>query len=1237
MKTLIFRIIAFNLVIYCFSLTNKTYSQYDSIFRFNQSVSILEDSSRIEAPEYLTNISFNTFYWGQNNEGLTPTEVLYIESFNRIYILGSRGISVFNPETMENETFIPLCEYGQYNKFDMAQMENKFGWKQMAYDGDHYLYCFTFNNKISIINLQNNTVFDECELVQLNTIDRIERIILKYDQINNKVFLILSQSSFSFMTSHCFRFNVQYFHNYYYTYTNKKFFDFEISQSDTYLFASYELIENNEFKYYYRVLDFNFQPVSTIAAFNPSTRYGHIEYVYNPGININKALCFPAQSEGSSHSALCYNGETYIKSTINLMGYHKNIQATSYVPSDQKIYFGYNDASFEGIGTLNVINNMIHDLSINTNLDEAICDICVTPSRIFLAKWNRILITDKNSTQNIISLDFFDDGILSLAESSNNVFAVNHENCSMEILDYNGILINNKRLGGSCLQGTYNSNSNKIFMYNPGIADFQQSLLIKNLNDQATNYIHISEFGFGYISGVVSDESRNLVYMSIASSPTQYSEIKIIDAETNLIEPNSFPLPSNVVCRKIFLANDKLYCVLEYYSSENDHYSRIYIIDLASPSLTYLLSPSQPKLNDQLMAWFELDENGNVIIALNDYNNPNNGRIIIVSNSNNSISNTYAVLDPNHISYDKLHKKLFFTKFTFSPVFGIIDLINQSVFYNYLGNYCSYLIKPLYLESQRELCIIGHEVKDYTKDTKFLWMDPVSLQVQDEYTSNTTAISCNYNYINGEIYTFYPKGSSNKQQLGIVPRSSHINYLVPLLNAQRLLPENNYTFNQIYYDENYNYLFIPNQFFSDFYKINLPNDYLTILPGQGHELWNWISFPRLERQNNDPNNNNPVPAQPILENIDPFPTSLTMTNMPLQSFTEKSISFNSSTGWSGDLEVVQSTLGYKLNTSNIVNSYLPMEGTQLNPSYPMTIYKGYTNWVGYYPTWSQNPMDALADILDELTIIRHHDWACVKDWYYWDGNQIPVWVCSRTKPLKYGDMLELEADADVTFQWGGSTSGYHDLPHSVYYSYEEKLDYTPIFIELDTTVNPSEIGAFVADSCVGAAVVEEGDSLVMIRAYMPDDTSGTIAFQEYYGPTKKVGEKIDKYYVTNTVNHIKERRTIHSKENNKFYFVSLKNECIDQLHDPQIMLNIIPNPCTGNCKIEYYVPSPTDVTIEVFDIYGRNLESFLYEIKSAGQYFFTESSLTSAQYPAGIYLIKLTACGKSISKKIIID
>ncbi len=431
--------------------------------------------------------------------------------------------------------------------------------------------------------------------------------------------------------------------------------------------------------------------------------------------------------------------------------------------------------------------------------------------------------------------------------------------------------------------------------------------------------------------------------------------------------------------------------------------------------------------------------------------------------------------------------------------------------------------------------------------------------------------------------------------------------------------------NDLLFDNENHQVFIPNGDHSSISRLGFAFDRIHI-----KDKVSWLSFPRLENED--------FSAQTLLEGIRPFPSYIQMTNLPLQEeIPELVVKTYTNNSWYGELNNVKSTFGYKLSTDNQYVSYVPMLGSILNSSTNITIYPGHENWVGYFPTWPQDPFDALADILDELTLIKHHDWVCVKEWGYIRGNLEPYWICSITTPLKYADMLILECSENVTFQWGEEFSAEkRELPEPDHFLYSEKPDYTPIFIELDTNDQALEIGAFVADSCIGATVVEAGDSSVMLRGYMPNDTSGIITFEKYYGSEKRSSDRISEYYVQNSITRVREKRAIDSREKSKYYRVSFKNENKSSYFTNPLILNFNPNPCQGYCAIEYFLPDESDVTFSVFDVYGREINNLLLENGQAGNYSISWPKLVPGGSSPGIYMIRMSACGNIIAKKVII-
>ena len=92
------------------------------------------------------------------------------------------------------------------------------------------------------------------------------------------------------------------------------------------------------------------------------------------------------------------------------------------------------------------------------------------------------------------------------------------------------------------------------------------------------------------------------------------------------------------------------------------------------------------------------------------------------------------------------------------------------------------------------------------------------------------------------------------------------------------------------------------------------NEYTTrVKPG-----WNWLSFPRLERTED-----NTVDAIGVLENINPFPSQINFLGITNSSGQGVSLTYNTGTWTNYGLSKIRSSLGYKLYTNNQDMSHIP--------------------------------------------------------------------------------------------------------------------------------------------------------------------------------------------------------------------------------------------------------------------------------------------------------------------------
>lgn len=412
----------------------------------------------------------------------------------------------------------------------------------------------------------------------------------------------------------------------------------------------------------------------------------------------------------------------------------------------------------------------------------------------------------------------------------------------------------------------------------------------------------------------------------------------------------------------------------------------------------------------------------------------------------------------------------------------------------------------------------------------------------------------------------------------------------------------------------------------------------------------WLSFPRLKR-----NANELEPADDVLDRIKvpPYYNSGRMSNLvPNSPYLNHIDYLNGNWNYSGGyLSTVHSSLGYKIDYLNPqAQRDIIMEGEVWPANETVTVYPRYENWVGYWLPETQSPFNAIPQIiLDKLSLIKAQYWYCFKQGTPITKSTTGIWVCAcdqKRVEIKYGEMVNL-VTGDLTspsldFQWQryGSPSEKEFKPETEYYSYNEKSDYTAYFIELDTTDLPLEIAAIVNDTCVGATKVLPGDTLVLVPGYN-EGMEGEVIFEQYFGPEKSQKIANRDYLVYNRLTGRKERRILHTKDDQDYYLISFKERGSQDLEvSDKAWIKCIPNPVAESFEIHYYNPVSSEIDISLFDLFGRKVSTLHHEYSVEGEYLmrYDISHISGQQLHNGMYYLILKAeAHKAGTKVILID
>jgi hypothetical protein len=407
--------------------------------------------------------------------------------------------------------------------------------------------------------------------------------------------------------------------------------------------------------------------------------------------------------------------------------------------------------------------------------------------------------------------------------------------------------------------------------------------------------------------------------------------------------------------------------------------------------------------------------------------------------------------------------------------------------------------------------------------------------------------------------------------------------------------------------------------------------------------YSWVSFPRLDRTGD-----NYVSMTALMETMQPvLPDGFNIEGRSDYNLNVISANYELiSNYWDiSDLSNVRSTRGYIIEVP-FDNNYLgqddwyqlPLTGTRIDPATPVDVYYNGDrfNFVGYFLPEQQDPLRALQHILPDLKEIKAKYWSAAKI----GDCSSSQWISSKRYPIKYGDMIQLKAcDGSFDFAWNSISPPEQSRQYREpeYFSYTEKPDYTPVFVQLDAVDNPSEIGLFIDGSCYGAVVVEPSDSLALIRGFLDGAPEGELEFELYYDDLKSGRTnrgRIRNYQVYNPDKERNESRKIKRSENRSYYLINLKSEAlaVDQSIKPTMALH--PNPVSTSSVIHLQLPEDYTLDLRVFDAGGRMVKVVYHGTYSKGNY---EKQIDPAEtLLPGVYFVSGFIGNTTINHKFVV-
>ena len=399
--------------------------------------------------------------------------------------------------------------------------------------------------------------------------------------------------------------------------------------------------------------------------------------------------------------------------------------------------------------------------------------------------------------------------------------------------------------------------------------------------------------------------------------------------------------------------------------------------------------------------------------------------------------------------------------------------------------------------------------------------------------------------------------------------------------------------------------------------------------------WNWVSFPRLTRNGDDP-----VSAPPVLQQFTDWPIPLTLTLNDIEE-----LSFDDGIWYPQDY-LIQSSTGYKLHLGTEGLHYLPLEGSRLAEAHQINLYANQNNCIGYWLPNTQMSDVAFGEHWDKIRTIK------AEDYYYSDMQQNRVDPTNPVSwnpiPMEYGKGYIVRVHEDIIgFQWYNSNQSIPAEPKSKvqFFSFMNRADYEVIDV-IGIPEDVIEIGVFEDSIGVGAVVVK--DSSEQILVYSDYANRDPVPFTFEIVNSRSLHSPIKNYEVFNRLTGMFEPGIIISGMQ-EYSIVKLGEEGEPGNNVPLLskieLHGNYPNPFNPSgagrspeTTISFSLPAKMDITLTVYNIKGQKVKTLIKGFLEKGNHKVIWNGIDedNNSVASGIYFCKLKTGGKEISRKMLL-
>lgn len=1188
----------------------------------------------------------------ENMAGISPEDLYYVTSENKLYVYGKRNIIVIDPSTNSIINQLNVSNLSQY--YPSIENTQYLNYNHFAYNpNSKVLFCVLEDASVIAIDVESpNDDFSQiistppaCANLKYNN------FFLKYNNKNDLLFFVIDSD----VTHELIVYDgSDYSFNGGLSFNNpaKNIRGIEVSESRDEFYLS---IDNFFSKYQYDPFFINGTGVTETqigSGYQITNSAGNMLLVDDATNSIDKLFCFPNRNATGNDNYFILNLGNGLVTTktcpaqITSALYDGNgkvvISNRTNIANDDLIFI--NATNYNTVTTVNT-------QSSNVGVNDATLDMELLNGKILLAKESEIVTVDPSANYFVNQALKGENNFFSRIALSNNKAYVNGV-WSTDLIEINSSGVYNDMIdvGGTVFYACHSPANNKIYFYNK----HRQGRGKVYIYNTSTEDVSIIKFESAINDIEINPFSNNALISTEESS----SKIKVIDGTTDVLLDEQYWININhgYIGEMFISESDKLYSII---GEDPLSGPGIEIWQLGSSSNTFI-SFEQVSANssDQIEGVFCTNSDIKpttdfVYAAIKFPAGPNLGYLAVMNDDNNQIETKQIAADAFDIEFSSsnyvyiAHTTGSSTITQYSVSEDAISTFNVSGdVYDLEANLKKGYLYALhrYNDSKMISTIVRNSATPFISDLPIY--------------STTMKFNNNTDYLYVHVpYTVNDCTYGGTQIIEILDNADNIEHISTygFEDEHRLRYVNVHIFpvnHSLILDNTNGYLYFGGGGHNLIHQIELP----VVETLQLRENITWLSIPRHERTvtpfqtetelvlDDEYINGSNINTLSLAYNfVDPTP--------PHDEEEEYSTYLAPITWAHGEhMPLVNSTRGYKLQITPNQARTLYMFGEQEAPYTTIDLYEDKSNWIGYFIEEEQDIFDALGSTVDDIYDIKHQDWTCIFTAVPWFGPisqdpEEPRWYCDHQQTnIKYGEMVVVKPYSDITgFQWNNPDQGTVGgaLPLAQNFTYEEEADYQTYMIALDSTDNPVEIGLFEGDTCIGACVVDVQDTIAMIKGYNKGSAGDSISFEAYYGNKSSAKKRIREYYVYNEKAGRNEKRAIRSGELKDVYFISFSDLKVKQVSDKTENGSLIayPNPAYHELTVEFELTEEGPVTIYLYDLFGRIVQTIYKADASPGKNIRNVKLIdqNGGNLPEGLYILRMESnSGQIASQKIMV-